>query len=285
MRVLLINPPTSLDQLYGEWDLSPLDTYTPPLGLMHIASYIREHGHEPRILDLQLNRLTIEEAVQQARDFDPGVVGLSAMTINCVNASTIADAIRQAGCTAPIVLGGAHATAVPTSTLAAFTSIDYAVLGEGEHTFLELIDTLDAAQPVETVRGLAWRDMTGSVVINQPRPFIDDLESLPFPAWDLLDDFPGSYPSSLLESKRVPAAGIMTSRGCPFHCTFCDNRIFGTKVRHFSAGYTLSMIRHLVESYGIRDLMFFDDNFLLDKQKLFTICNAIMSERMYLGWY
>jgi anaerobic magnesium-protoporphyrin IX monomethyl ester cyclase len=108
---------------------------------------------------------------------------------------------------------------------------------------------------------------------------------LPLPAWDLLDDFPKSYPSSLLESKRLPSTAIMTSRGCPFSCTFCDHRVFGSRVRHFSADYALNMIRYLRENYGIRDLMILDDNFLIHKRKLFDICNAMISERMDITWY
>ena len=190
------------------------------------------------------------------------------MTINCLNAKRISDGLRSRGFDAPIVMGGAHVTAVPEQTLGDFTTVDYAVLGEGEESFLDLLETLAADRPIEDVKGVAWRSSTGEVVINEQRAFIRDLDRLPFPAWDLLDDFPRSYPSSLLESRRVPAAGIMTSRGCPFHCTFCDNRVFGTRVRHFSADYSLRMIHHLVENFRIRDLMIFDDNFLLDERKV-----------------
>ena len=285
MKVLLLNPPTSFEQLYGDWDLSPLDTYTPPLGIMHIASYIREHGHQARILDLQPGGTDIAEAVQQTVSFHPDVIGLSAMTINCLNAKRIAEELKGAGCKAPIVLGGAHMTAVPVQTMRAFESVEYGVIGEGEITFLDLIETLADHRPVAGVQGLVWRDATGAVVMNDRRPFIENLDSLPIPAWDLLEGFPDRYPSSLLESKRVPAAGIMTSRGCPFSCTFCDNRVFGTKVRHFSADYSLRMIRHLVSEYAIKDLMVLDDNFLLDREKLFTICDTMISEGIDLSWY
>jgi radical SAM superfamily enzyme YgiQ (UPF0313 family) len=77
----------------------------------------------------------------------------------------------------------------------------------------------------------------------------------------------------------------MTSRGCPYHCTFCDNKIFGTRVRHFSAEYTLKMIDHLIDNYGIKDLMILDDNFLLDRKKLFDICDNLINNRIDLTWY
>ena len=285
MKVALINPPTSHEQIYGDWDLSSLDTYTPPLGLLHIAGFLKQNKHQPFILDLAAVGWSLDKGVRHVLAQEPDAVGLSAMTINSLNANTIARELKKRGLTAPVILGGAHVTAVPVDTLRALESIDYAVLGEGEVTFLELLQRLDAGQPIDDVKGIAWRDQTGSVVINATRPPIQDLDMLPFPAWELLPGFPGSYPSSLLESKRLPAAGIMTSRGCPYHCTFCDHRVFGSRLRHFSAEYTLSMIRHLVQAYGIRDLMVLDDNFLINKKKLFEVCDGLIGEKLDLTWY
>jgi len=285
MKVLLINSPTTFEQMYGDWDLSALDTYTPPLGIMHIASYILEHDHEASIMDLQSINWDLEKVIEFIISKNPDIVGLSAMTINCMNAQSISEELRRNGFTSSIVMGGAHITAAPIETLSKFNAIDYGVVGEGETTFLELIEKLGNDQTVEDVKGIAWRDKEGHIKINPHRPFIEDLDKLPFPAWDLLENFPENYPSSLLESKRLPAAGIMTSRGCPFHCTFCDNRVFGTKVRHFSASYTLRMIKHLIDNYGIKDLMILDDNFLINKKKLFAICDSIIEEKLALTWY
>ncbi|MFX0203080.1 MAG: B12-binding domain-containing radical SAM protein, partial [Candidatus Hodarchaeota archaeon] len=120
---------------------------------------------------------------------------------------------------------------------------------------------------------------------NSPRPLIQNLDMLPLPAWDLLHNFPNGYPHSALETKRLPAASIITSRGCPFHCTFCDRATFGTGVRHHSAEYTLDMIRHLQREFGIEDLMILDDNFLLNRKKLFQICDTIIKEKTNLSWY
>ncbi|KPJ89903.1 MAG: hypothetical protein AMJ53_15295, partial [Gammaproteobacteria bacterium SG8_11] len=138
---------------------------------------------------------------------------------------------------------------------------------------------------VKDIQGLAWRQDDGSITVNSPRPMIHDLNILPFPAWDLLPNFPNAYPHNALETKRLPAASIITSRGCPHKCTFCDRAVYGSVVRHHSAEYTLEMIRHLKSNYGIKDLMIVDDNFLLDKKKLFYICDKIIEENMDLKWY
>lgn len=285
MRVVLIDPPTSFEQIYGDWDLSAVDTYCPPLGLLHIASYVRKHGHDPSVVDVTARKWTQQKAVDFTLSVNPDIVGLSAKTINVHNAARICDELRAKGFTGPIVLGGAHVTAVPAETLNRFQAFDYGVVGEGEVTFLELIETLEQNGPVSNIRGVVWKSSLGEIVRNDPRPLIEDLDSLPLPAWDLLPNFPEGYPHSALETKRLPAASVITSRGCPYQCTFCDTAIFGCKLRQHSAEYTLNMIRHLRGTYGIRDLMFLDDNLILDRKKLFTICDTMNEERMGLSWY
>ena len=285
MNIVLINPPTSFDQIYGQWDLSGVDTYCPPLGLLYIASYLREHHHAPHVIDVQAMNWSCQETVECALSHSPDVVGISAKTINIHNAGEIAGELKSEGYVGPIVVGGAQITALPAETLGRFRAIDYGVIGEGEIAFLEVVENIKLKKPVRDVRGVVWRNGIEQTVVNPPRPLMEDLDQLPFPAWDLLVDFPDGYPHNALETKRLPSASIITSRGCPFQCTFCDRAVFGSRVRQHSAEYTLGMIRHLQEVYGIRDLMILDDNFMLDKGKLFTICDTIREERMDLSWF
>jgi radical SAM superfamily enzyme YgiQ (UPF0313 family) len=285
MKIVLIDPPTSHEQIYGDWDLSSVDTYSPPLGLLYIAAYIREHGHTPYVVDITARKWNRQHAIEYVLSVNPDIVGITAKTINILNAHKIAEDLKRNGFTGSVVLGGAHLTAVPEETFLRFGAFDYGVIGEGEITFLELIERIQQKLEINHILGLVWRDPSGSVVVNPPRPLIKDLDTLPFPAWDLLPDFPHSYPHSALETKRAPAASIMASRGCPFQCTFCDHVIFGSRVRQNSAEYTLRMIRHLIDTYGIKDLMMLDDNFILDREKLFAICDAMIQEKMNLSWY
>jgi len=285
MKIVLVDPPTCHDQLYGDWDLSAVDTYSPPLGLLHIASFVREHGHITYVLDVTARRWSMQEAIESVMELDPDVVGLSSKTINISNANRIAEELKKQGLAAPVILGGAHMTALPVETLERFNAFDYGIVGEGELTLLELINRISNNGPTHDVKGVVWRDDHGRIVVNPPRPLIRDLDQLPFPAWDLLPNFPDAYPHSALETKRLPAASIITSRGCPHKCTFCDRAVFGSVVRHHSAEYTLEMIRDLKNNYGIKDLMILDDNFLLDKKKLFHICDGIIEENMDLRWY
>lgn len=284
MKVLLIQPPVSFQNLYGEWDLSGVDTYSPPLGLLYLASFIRKHSHEPYVIDLFSLKWPLEKILDYVHSVNPDVVGISARTVDFPQARKIAEELKSSGCNAPVVLGGVHLTALPVETMKKVTAFDYGVIGEGEVTFLELIEKIRNRQPSAGVRGLVWRS-NGQVVLNPPRPFIQDLDRLPFPAWDLLANFPHGYSYNALETKRLPAASILTSRGCPYRCAFCDRGAFGGTVRHHSAGYTLNMIRHLKNRYGIRDLMILDDNFLLNRRKLFQVCETMIEEKMDLNWY
>jgi len=285
MKILLINPPTTFSQIYGDWDLSGLDTYSPPLGILYLAGYLRENNHKPCVLDLEVLKWDLKKLLEYVLKFDPDIIGITSMTINFLNAQKIAALMKANLRSVPVIIGGPHLTAAPIETLSGYPDFDYGVYGEGEITFLEIAEKIKKKEPINNLKGLVWRNDKNKVIVSEPREYIENLDILPFPAWDLLESFPTSYPHSILESKRLPAASIMTSRGCPFQCTFCDNSIFGTKVRHFSADYTLRMIKHLIDNYGIRDLMILDDNFLLSKKKLFKICDTIINNKLDLTWY
>ena len=169
----------------------------PHLGLLHIASFIREFGHDPHILDLQILNWNVDRATNYILEQNPDIIGLTAMTINCFNANKIATTLRQKGYSAPIILGGSHITAVPAETIKRFKAIDYGVIGEGEFTFLDLIEQIDNNQSINKVRGIIRRGKDGTIILNSPRPLIEDLDILPLPAWDLLENFPKKYPSNL----------------------------------------------------------------------------------------
>jgi anaerobic magnesium-protoporphyrin IX monomethyl ester cyclase len=281
----LVNPPVSSKQIYGEWALSSVDTYSPPLGLLYLAGYLREHKHHVSIIDAPARKWSLNDTVRYILDLNPDVVGITSLTINIPNAAGVAETLKRSGLRSPIVIGGSHISAVPYETFIKYPLLDYGVIGEGELTFKELVERLQKHEPVDQVEGIIWRNSKGDILINPPRPLVRDLDTLPYPAWDLLPCFPEAYPQNALETKRLPAASIITSRGCMHQCTFCDRTVFGSMVRHHSAEYTLAMIRHLKNTYGIKDLMILDDIFLLDKNKLSKICQAIIQEKLDLKWY
>jgi anaerobic magnesium-protoporphyrin IX monomethyl ester cyclase len=285
MKVIFVDLPISHEQFYGDWDISPLDTICPPLGLLYIAGYVRAHGHQPSIVDIPNLKWSIERAADHVVQEKPDAVGISAKTPSVRALKTFTELLRNRGLACPIILGGAHVTAAAVETLERFPAIDVGVLGEGEATCLEVLDSLESARPLDDVRGIVWRHPLHGIRKNPPRDVIPDLDVLPFPAWDLLTDFPRAYPHSLFETKRTPAASVITSRGCPFHCTFCDTAVFGSRVRFHSPDYTLRMLRHLIDQYGIRDVMFYDDNFFINREHMMGVCDGMIEQKLDLTWY
>ncbi len=134
---------------------------------------------------------------------------------------------------------------MPERTLDAFPSLDYGIAGEGEVSLFALLDRLEQGAPVGDVAGLAYR--AGARVVANPRaPYIDDLDSLPAPAWDLLPDFPHRFQPSLFSYPRTPVATLITSRGCPFTCAFCDRSTSGRKGRLHGVETVVRLCRELV---------------------------------------
>lgn len=285
MRIVFVDLPISQEQFFGDWDISPLETICPPLGLLYIAAYVRAHGHEPSLVDVPNLQWSIQRAIDHVVGTQPDAIGISAKTPSVRALKQFTEGVRRRGLTCPIILGGAHITAAPVETLERYAGIDIGVIGEGEATCLDILNHLELGTSLDDVAGIVWRHPQHGVIKNAPRGVIPDLDVLPFPAWDLLTDFPKAYPHSLFETKRTPAASVITSRGCPFHCTFCDTAVFGSRVRFHSPDYTLRMLRHLIDSYGIRDVMFYDDNFFINNDHMMGICNGMIEQKLNLSWY
>jgi radical SAM superfamily enzyme YgiQ (UPF0313 family) len=133
------------------------------------------------------------------------------------------------------------------------------------------------------VAGIVYRK-EGEIVCSPARGNIEDLDTLPFPAWDLLPSLPHYYKPSPHSYFKLPSSSLLTSRGCNGTCTFCARPFMGEKYRAHSADYTIGMIDHLVKRYGIRDIMFYDDNFLLDKKRVEKICEALLRKDYTISW-
>lgn len=284
MRITLVNPPLGRAALYEEWDLSLVDSVSPPLGLLLLAAVAREAGHEAAVIDAFANRLTEDQTVRDILATRPDIVGFTATTPAIHAAATVARKLRQQAPGLPIVIGGAHITAVPEVTFNLFREFDLGVIGEGEETLKDLLGELSKAQPdLSAVAGLIF-SQEGQIVRTSTRPFIKDLDRLPLPAWDLLPSLTDPYRLSIVGTKSDRATAIVTSRGCPGRCTFCDRSVFGTRYRGYSARYVLRMIDVLINHYGIEDLLIYDDNFVANGKRLQEICECLIQGNYNISW-
>ena len=182
-----------------------------------------------------------------------------------------------------IVVGGPHVSAAPELVMSD-NNIDFGVIGEGEHTFLELINALNNGKDLKDISGITYRE-NGEVKINTDRQFIENLDEIPFPAWHLfkMDKYLNQKYSQGGEVKRRPFMTILTSRGCPLNCFFCSSRdTWGRHIRTRSAENVIKEIKLLYEKYGIKELIIVDDNFNFDVDRLNIILDFLLKEKMDL---
>ncbi|MEK7841149.1 MAG: radical SAM protein, partial [Deltaproteobacteria bacterium] len=282
-KIVLVNPP------YAAWDTSvplpkTLENTTASFGLCCLASVLREKGYEPKILEAGALRLTLKQTLAYIIKERPQVVGFRASTISFLNAAFLAKEIKEYDKNIITLIGGPHVTALPMETIQDFPQFDAGIIGEGEETLIEFLGAVNLhTKDLGGVKGLVYRH-DGAARLTAKRPYIENLDTLPMPAWDLLEGFPESYQPPLMSYKELPVASMVTSRGCPFQCIFCDRSVFGNRYRCYSAGYVIKMIEHLVERYGIRHIIFYDDLFAASGSRIKTICERIMSKKLNISW-
>lgn len=248
----------------------------PPLGILYLASALRlrfASAMDVKIIDLGL--MSIADADKFIRDFAPDFVGLSAMSCEAGLMNEFARIAKNAAPSAVVIAGGPHAT-VSGPSLLKNPSIDIAVIGEGERTIVDLADALLSGGDLSKVSGIAFRS-GDTPSVSESRPFIENLDDLPFPAWDLINpaDY-AAFPNWSGINREDVYAVISTSRGCPYGCYFCHN-LFGKKVRARSPENVLAEMLRLRDEFGIREFHFVDDVFNFDERRAARICELIIS--------
>jgi anaerobic magnesium-protoporphyrin IX monomethyl ester cyclase len=273
-RIVLINPPA---EVWGEGTrrLRPILNTLPQIGIASLAAVLRREGLQTSIVDAQALGMTQKEVITWAVRQKPAVVGLTGYTSSVDSAAAIAEGLKQTIPNVVTVIGGPHVTAVPEKTMTTFPHFDYGLIGEGERSAPLLFRTVVGGEDPRDVAGVVRRQ-GDAVRVNERPPLIDDLDTIPPPAFDLLPGFPNSYHPPIFHTPKGRAITLVTSRGCPYRCTFCDRGIFGNRYRFHSVPYIVDMIRRLRDAYGIDHFIFYDDNFTADKSHLAGLCEAIM---------
>ena len=279
MKVLLINPPSDNEIIGNNPQIIEEERgHNPPLGLLFIAGYLeRFTDYSVEILDCQVEKLTypkIEELLEKKK-YD--IVGITVMTFTLLDALKVARIVKKTNKNTRLVFGGPHVHIFPDETIH-LPDVDYLVLGEGEQTFKELLDHIDDTKKLKTIRGLVFKE-NGGVVNTGLRDFIQDLDELPFPARHLT---PYRKYSSLL-ARRTPVTTMMTSRGCPYKCSFCDRPQLGKKFRARSAQNVVDEMEECVKM-GIHEFIIYDDTFTINKQRVKEICAEIIRRKLDIGW-
>jgi anaerobic magnesium-protoporphyrin IX monomethyl ester cyclase len=294
MKVLLINPP----QTFFPGSEPPAGNL--PIGLMYIAAVLQRGGYQVEILDafmlgdgefIQAEEtitvgLSFEQIKQEIQNRKPDVVGIAGpFTCQIGNALETSKVVKEVNTNIVTVLGGPHVTLVPKEVLEETQSIDIVVTGEGEYAMLEIAQYLEGKKPLNSIQGIAYRNSTESTV-NPRRPFLVNLDELPYPAYDLVDMEKYLSPSKIgYRSFQNRAISMITSRGCPFNCCFCAVHLhMGQGFRAHSAKYILDHIEYVVDKYKVKNIFFEDDNLTLDLKRFEAICDGLIERKIKIGW-
>jgi anaerobic magnesium-protoporphyrin IX monomethyl ester cyclase len=256
----------------------------PGIGTLVLAAVARAGGHRVHVVDGKRTGTPVESVAKAVAALEPDHVGFSATTISIHNAARIASHVKSLVPHAVTTVGGPHVSAVPASTLERFSGFDYGIVGEGERSYPELIARLGIGDDARDIPGLVFRDADG-IRTNPPAPFLDGdaLDQLPEPAWDLVPGFPLRFQPNVFNYRSSPVASLVTSRGCPFSCTFCDRSTSGRKGRFHSVEYVLAMCRQL-ERRGVKHVLFYDDLFTVNRARVVALCEGFLSAGFRFSW-
>ncbi len=252
----------------------------PPHGLMYLASYLRSRrpGHELRLFDMMEKRARASAIDEILEDFKPNLVAIHAMSFQASCMHALAARIKSWDRKVPVAVGGPHPSAAPRWTLSD-ANVDVAAMGEGELTFVDLVDRAVDQKGFEGVPGTAVMK-EGELILGPPREYVSDLDEIPFPAWDLIE--PRRYFTDVMLNQnditfRREVTTIFTSRACPFRCIFCHN-MFGKKFRGRSVENVLEEMKFLQRELGIRELHVIDDCFNCRPERAMQILTGMMEE-------
>ncbi len=266
--VLLINSPVRNAAVDRHASLNP------PLGLAYIAAVLLENGYTVTAMDLNVSGMNPRRVRMIIERWDPKILGISTDTETYPGGLQIAHIAKMVKPDLPVVMGGPHASILYREA-AREEAVDFVVVGEGEQTMLELVDSLlHSRDNLEGVRGIAF-SRGGEVLTTPERPFIEDPDALPFPAREL-------FPLALYD---YPGTVLLSRGGCPFNCTFCAvNSIWKGRRRFRSPENVAQEVLLLLEEYRIQEINFADDTFTLDRQRVMRFCECLKGIRALSPW-
>ncbi|MDP8224485.1 MAG: radical SAM protein [Candidatus Lernaella stagnicola] len=275
MKVLLVNPPIAPRER-GNAVVARLFYNSMPLGLGYLAAIAERDGHEAMIIDAAVERLTMAELMRRTGEFGPDLIGLTGVTTSWVMSVATANAFRQRWPSIPLIVGGPHLAAWREDALSD-TPFDAGVLGEGETAFARIL----AGEPWPQIPGLLVRE-DGRLRNTGPAEVVSHLDELPYPARHLMKkELYRPIPADYRELPKIP---MITTRGCPHGCIFCDKNVFGRRMRAHSVERVLDEVEHCIAEHGARGIAFLDSTFATLDERAKDIARGMIARGIKTEW-
>jgi anaerobic magnesium-protoporphyrin IX monomethyl ester cyclase len=282
LRVILINPP--LDSVLRDGHVSPVTSFlfynSAPLGLLYLAGMLEHHGIEVMVIDAAAEQLDISTTINKVAEWNPDLIGIGATTVIFEGAKELATGLKCELPEIPIILGGYHVSLVPEEAME-HTAFDIGVMHEGEYTIMEIIEYYNGERELSSIEGIVYRDeSTEKLIHTHHRKEFRKLDELPFPSRHLLPA--DLYKPIPVDEHGLPKFAMVTSRGCPHGCAFCQKA--GSGYRSRSPRQIVDEIEHLVRDFGARDIAIVDSLFCANKRRVMAICDEIIRRGVKVSW-
>lgn len=279
MKVMLIVPYQFVQRRWSK------DNIMPPLGVASLGAVLEKAGFKVEIVDTFIEDYDFEKLRKRFLKSKPNIVGVSFTTENRFEAFKTMETAKQALPNCFVVAGNAHSSLTQEDSLDNCKALDAIVNGEGEYTFLELCRAVRGSKKIDRIQGISYRK-NGKPVTNPPRLAIQNLDRLPMPARHLLNMKKYRLTLDVLGIGKLPAANLITSRGCPMGCNFCSiARTWGLKYRARSAKKVVDEIEHVMKEYGVRAIWFFDATFTTNPRRVEEVCDLIIKKGIKVYWH
>ncbi len=269
MKITLVNPPYP----------PSVHSHPPfiPLGIAYLGAVVEKAGHQVTVIDCQAEKLNYEAFRERIVKTPSDIIGVTATTLLYKSAMKLITISKEVQPQAITILGGSHGTFWDENALKEYPALDIVVRREGEQTLVELIEKLEAQSGLDKIRGITYRD-GDKIARNEDRPFIEDLDSLPFPAHHL-------FPLEKLKHNGKLLVPLVSSRGCVFWCDFCSTvRMFGRGYRMRSPKNVVDEMQMVHEKLGVDQVTFYDDAFSVDRNRVMKICEELHTRNLKIMW-
>lgn len=263
-------------------DTRKMVSAAPPLGMLYIATILKEEGIDVSIIDEAAQGFTIKDTVDWVKKEDPDILGFSTCSSSGRKAAIIAEVVKKENPNLIIVFGNFYATFNTERILRKYPFVDVLVRGEGEYASLELTKSLQEKGNLKKILGIAFRKKN-QIISTPDRPLIKDVDSIPFPDRELLDvEYHNTTAGINVAPKKF--SSFVSSRGCVFRCRFCGCRRLARNLWRSRSVENILEELHLLASEGYKQLMFVDDNFTLNPKRVIKICQRIRKEKVDIEW-